>query len=67
MPLYEFRCDKCGNVEEVLMTYPPAEVLARPACGEAAGLVPSVFGLTIPGFKNGQAITEDTLLGEDPK
>ena len=38
MPLYEYRCEACGQPEEKLESLSAPEVHACPACGAAAGM-----------------------------
>ena len=38
MPLYEYRCEACGQPEEKLESLSAPEVHACPACGAAEGM-----------------------------
>lgn len=65
MPLYERRCSNpdCGVIEEKIQ---PASEAHLPGicsrCGHPSERVLSPCSFVIPGFKNGERITEDSLL-----
>ena len=61
MPIYVYRCLVCEGEEEVIEKVDAPLVHHCPECGNAAMRVPSTCAFSIPGFKNGQAITEDSL------
>jgi len=63
MPIYEYKCKDCGEVtERISLVTPAPQVIDCLTCGGASPMIPSTFSFTIPGFKGGQYITEDTLL-----
>jgi putative FmdB family regulatory protein len=59
MPLYEYRCEACGQSEEKLESLSAPEVHACPACGVAAGMKRQVsvagFSLAGSGWYKGAA------------
>lgn len=59
MPLYEYRCEACGQPEEKLEGLSAPETHACPACGQAEGMKRQVsvaaFALTGGGWFKGAA------------
>lgn len=59
MPLYEYRCEACGQPEEKLESLSAPVVHACPACGAAEGMKRQVsvsaFALTGGGWYKGSA------------
>jgi len=59
MPLYEYRCEACGQSEEKLESLSAPEVHACPACGAVEGmkrqLSVAAFALTGAGWYMGGA------------
>ena len=59
MPLYEYRCEACGQPEEKLESLSAPEVHACPACGAALGMKRQVsvaaFALAGSGWYKGAA------------
>ena len=59
MPLYEYRCEACGQSEEKLESLSAPETHACPACGVDAGmkrqLSVAAFALTGGGWYKGAA------------
>lgn len=59
MPIYEYRCEACGQPEEKLEGLSAPEVHACPACGAAAGmkrqLSVAAFNLAGGGWYKGAA------------
>jgi putative FmdB family regulatory protein len=59
MPLYEYRCEACGQSEEKLESLSAPEVHACPACNKAEGmkrqLSVAAFALTGGGWYKGAA------------
>jgi putative FmdB family regulatory protein len=59
MPLYEYRCEACGQSEEKLESLSAPEVHGCPACGATAGMRRQVsvaaFALTGGGWYKGAA------------
>ena len=59
MPLYEYRCEACGQPEEKLESLSAPEVHACPACGAELGmkrqLSVAAFALTGGGWYKGAA------------
>ncbi|MEP7354613.1 MAG: FmdB family zinc ribbon protein [Acidobacteriota bacterium] len=49
MPLYEYRCEKCGNVFEVLQKYSDAPLTVHETCGGSVEKLISVAGLHFKG------------------
>jgi putative FmdB family regulatory protein len=73
MPLYEYRCEACGQPEEKLESLSAPEVHACPACGATAGMKRQVsvaaFALTGGGWYKGAASepAATTSKAETPK
>lgn len=59
MPLYDYKCLNCGGIHEVLERHDAPLVHSCPICEGAAARMPSVCSFTMPGFKNGQDVSED--------
>ena len=59
MPIYEYECSYCNVVEEFIepVTAPSRRVCTH--CGRLSDRIVSNFSFDIPGFKNGQHMTED--------
>ena len=59
MPLYEYRCEACGQKEEKLEALSAPEAHACPACGAAAGMKRQIsvaaFALNGDGWYKGSA------------
>ena len=59
MPLYEYRCEACGQPEEKLESLAAPEIHACPACGAAQGMKRQVsvaaFALSGGGWYKGAA------------
>ena len=59
MPLYEYRCEACGQPEEKLESMSAPDTHACPACGEPGGMrrqvSVSAFALTGGGWYKGAA------------
>jgi putative FmdB family regulatory protein len=70
MPLYEYRCEACGQHEEKLESLASPEVHACPACGTEAGMKRQVsvaaFALSGGGWYKGAA-SESVAAPEPPK
>ena len=70
MPLYEYRCEACGQPEEKLESLSAPEVHACPACGAAEGmkrqLSVAAFTLAGGGWYKGAA-SEPTAKTETSK
>jgi putative FmdB family regulatory protein len=49
MPLYEYRCSKCGNVFEVLEKFAGAPLTVHPGCGGAVERLISTSALQFKG------------------
>lgn len=63
MPIVERKCGKCGQIDEEIVPRHEMDlsgVCSR--CGSETRKIVSVCSFTIPGFKDGQRITEDDLL-----
>ena len=45
MPLYEYRCRKCGHIEELLVSFREAEE-SKFACEECGGRMERIFSVT---------------------
>lgn len=56
MPLYEYKCVSCGNVDEFLLPVVSEMTKECLKCGEVSKRIVSNCGFSIPGFKNGQNI-----------
>ena len=76
MPLYEYRCEACGQPEEKLEGLSAPDVHACPACGAATGmkrqLSVAAFSLAGSGWYKGAASepaasTAPTAVPEAPK
>ena len=63
MPIYEFKCtnDKCKNIDEKLLPMDSSWTDTCSKCGSESERIISAVSFSIPGFKNGQAITEDDI------
>jgi len=70
MPLYEYRCEACGQPEEKLESLSAPEVHACPACGAELGmkrqLSVAAFALTGGGWYKGAA-SEPVAAATAPK
>lgn len=65
MALYEMRCTNpaCGIIEEVMRPMSEAGLPGLcPRCGCLSEQIVSRCAFNMPGFKNGERITEDSLL-----
>ena len=49
MPLYEYRCSKCGNVFEVIQKFADAPLTEHPECGGAVERLLSTSALQFKG------------------
>jgi putative FmdB family regulatory protein len=49
MPLYEYRCSKCGNVFEVLQKFSDAALKKHPGCGGKVEKLISASGFQLKG------------------
>jgi len=71
MPLYEYRCEACGQPEEKLESLSAPEVHACPACGAAKGMKRQVsvaaFALSGGGWYKGAASESTGPVSEAPK
>lgn len=73
MPLYEYRCEACGQPEEKLESLSAPEMHACPACGVSEGmkrqLSVTAFSLAGGGWYKGAASepTSSTAKTETPK
>ena len=63
MPIVERECKKCGNVDEEIVPRSEMDLSGVCShCGAETKRIISVCSFTIPGFKDGERITEDALL-----
>jgi putative FmdB family regulatory protein len=71
MPLYEYRCEACGQHEEKLESLASPETHACPACGVVEGMKRQVsvaaFTLAGGGWYKGAASESATPAPESPK
>ena len=49
MPLYEYRCAKCGNVFEVIQKFSDAPLTVHEACGGSVERLISLSGFSLKG------------------
>jgi putative FmdB family regulatory protein len=60
MPIYAYRCVECHRVDDLFRRMDQREEPHRcTVCGGESKPIISVCGFQMPGFKNGQAITEN--------
>jgi putative FmdB family regulatory protein len=56
MPLFEYKCPSCHHITEKFQTRNAPMETECEQCSAEAKRIPSMFGFTIPGFQDGQAI-----------
>ena len=71
MPLYEYRCEACGQPEEKLESMSAPDTHACPVCGKPDGMKRQVsvsaFALTGGGWYKGTASAPAPAAAEAPK
>jgi putative FmdB family regulatory protein len=65
MPLYEYRCAKCGNVFEVIQKFSDAPLTVHEACGGTVERLISRSGFALKG--SGWYATDYPRSGSTPK
>lgn len=65
MPLYEYRCSKCGDVFEVIQKFADAPLTVHEACGGPVERLISASGFNFKG--SGWYVTDYARGGSSPK